>query len=106
MSIFVIGDENTVLGFSLVGVDGSQVENLKELNSRLEEALQREEIEIVLVTEYWAAQLGDEFDRLKMESEKPLVLEIPGSQPAPSRQSLMELVQQAVGIPLSIGSGR
>lgn len=106
MSIFVIGDENTVLGFSLVGVQGEVVESVEEARSRLDEVMGSEGVEIVLITENWAAQMRKEIDRLKMEAVEPLVLEIPGGEPAPSGPSLRELVRQAVGIRLSMGRER
>ena len=103
MSIFVIGDENTVLGFALVGVDGAVVESLEEARSTLDEALQSEGMQIVLITENWAAQMRKKVDQLKMEAVEPLVLEIPGPESAPSGPSLRELVRQAVGVGLSMG---
>lgn len=106
MSIFVIGDENTVLGFSLVGIESETVESVEEARSLLDEALDRENVQIVLITENWAAQMREEVNRLKMESVEPLVLEIQGSEPAPSGPSLRELVRRAVGIRLSMSRER
>ncbi|MDX1686909.1 MAG: V-type ATP synthase subunit F [Candidatus Promineifilaceae bacterium] len=106
MSIFVIGDENTVLGFSLVGVEGETVESVEEARSQLDEALDREGVQIVLITENWAAQMREEVNRLKMESVEPLVLEIQGGEHGPSGPSLRELVRQAVGVRLTIDSER
>ncbi len=106
MSIFVVGDENAILGFSMIGVEGKVAKSTEEARAALEDAVAREEIEIVLVTENWAAEMRERVDQLKMETAKPLVLDIPGSTPAPSGRSLREFVEEAVGVRLSHESGR
>lgn len=103
MDIFVIGDENTILGFALIGVEGEIVENVDEARSALEDAVVREGIQIVLITENWASKMREKVDQLKMEMAKPLVLDIPGSKPAPKGRSLRDLVEEAVGIRLGTG---
>lgn len=100
MSIFVVGDKNTVLGFNLIGVDGKAVSRVDEARSTLEEALAEDGIEILLITENLTSNLREWVDELKMTSLHPVVLEIPSSEPAPSGRSLRRLVQEAIGIRL------
>lgn len=106
MSIFVVGDENAILGFSLIGIEGEVVRTTEEARAALEDAVSREGVKIVLITENWAAEMRERVDQLKMEMAEPLVLDVPGSTPAPKGRSLREFVEEAVGIRLSHGSGR
>jgi V/A-type H+-transporting ATPase subunit F len=106
MSIYVIGDQNTILGFSLIGIKGRVVGTTDEAHEALNEALQRREIEMVLITQQWATQLRDEVSQLRMTLTEPILLEIPGSEPAPAGPSLRELVESAVGIELGAGGAQ
>lgn len=101
MSVIVIGDENTVLGFSLVGVQGRIVRNRDAAQAALQNVLDDPEFKLVLITENWAAEMRDEIDRLKMEMSEPLLLEIPASDSGPQGYLLREFVEQALGIRLS-----
>lgn len=100
MSVYVIGDENTVTGFALIGIEGEEVTTEQEARTALHRAIEREGVEIVLVTEGWAASMRETVDELKMTRMHPLVLEIPGEGTEAGGRSLRELVQQAVGIRL------
>lgn len=98
MSIFVIGDENTVIGFALVGIEGAVATTEEEARTALNRVLEREGVEIVLVSEAWAAKMRDTVDRLKMTQMHPLVLEIPAEGTEPPEESLRALIQRAVGV--------
>ncbi len=100
MSLFVIGDKETVLGLALAGVDGTVVESNDAAQSALDDVLQRNDITILLITQNWTAPMQERIDRLKMTTLQPVILEIPGAIPAPSSHSLRALVQEAVGMRL------
>jgi V/A-type H+-transporting ATPase subunit F len=51
MSLYVIGDENTLLGFSLIGVDGQVVGSVEEARASLQRVLDDESVDMVLITE-------------------------------------------------------
>lgn len=102
MSMFVLGDEDAVLGFALVGVAGKAVHDADAARTTLDELLDREDVEIVLITEDWAATLRERVDELKMSASRPVILEIPSREAKPTGRSLRELVQQAIGIRLNL----
>lgn len=98
MSLYVIGDRDTVLGFELLGARGVTVGNSEEAGEALQKALQDEEIILLFITREWADALRQRVDRLKMDSLQPIVMEIPGKTAAAPEKSLEELVQRAIGI--------
>jgi V/A-type H+-transporting ATPase subunit F len=101
MKIFVVGNQEAVLGFSLVGVHGKAVASAPEVNEALDEALSNAENGIVLVTEDVAGLVQARMDQLKLRSTVPLVVEIPGPQGmAADRPSLNEVVMRAIGVKL------
>ncbi len=101
MKVFVIGNQDAVLGFSLVGVDGKIVTSAQEVNQALDEALADAQAGIVLVTEDVSHLIQARMDHLKLRSTVPLIVEIPGPQGvSPDQPSLDEIVLRAIGVKL------
>ncbi|MFP4349639.1 MAG: V-type ATP synthase subunit F [Thermodesulfobacteriota bacterium] len=98
MSIFVIGDRDTVLGFRLVGAHGIPVKDKETASAELEKALQNEALQLLLITREWSDALRERIDRLKMDRLQPIVMEIPGKSVEPPERSLTQLVRRAIGI--------
>ncbi len=99
MKLLVIGNPKTVLGFSLVGVNGCAASTASEANQALDEAMQAKDVGIVLVTEDVAALIETRMEDLKLHSTEPLVVEIPGPDGArEGRSSLSEIVFRAIGV--------
>lgn len=101
MKILVIGNQEAVLGFSLVGVRGTAVSTASEADKALDEALSTDDAGIILVTEDVAELIEVRMEQLKLRSTVPLVVEIPGPEGVRSdRPSLNEMVLSAIGVRL------
>ncbi|MHB1356609.1 MAG: V-type ATP synthase subunit F [Anaerolineae bacterium] len=100
MKIVVIGNPDCVLGFSLAGISGHIVHNPDDLALALIETLSDKEIGLLLVSSDVALWARDRIDLLKVNSIKPLVVEVPGESKQTSYPSLKEFVQRSVGISL------
>ncbi len=99
MKVLVIGNQQAVLGFSLVGIQGRTATNAAEVNQALDDVLAQKDVGIVLVTEDVGRLVGPRMDNLKLRSTVPLVVEIPGPEGVRSDQpSLSEVVRRAIGI--------
>ena len=101
MKVLVIGHPEAVLGFSLVGVQGTAASTAEEANQALDSALAAEGVGIVLVTQDVAELIPARMEHLKLRSTIPLVIEIPSRDGAPEGQaSLGDIVLRAIGIKL------
>jgi V/A-type H+-transporting ATPase subunit F len=98
VQVYVIGDKDTVLGFSLAGAEGEVVTRLEEADKAIDKVLSRREIKLLLITRMWCEQLREKIDTLRMTSLDPIVMEIPGKDVRPPKQSLEEVVRRAIGI--------
>lgn len=99
MEYYVIGDEDTVLGFGMVGVRGRQVETEREASYALDSALEDTEIGILIMTERVADLVRERVDYLLFSEDFPLVVEIPDrAGKVANRPSLRETVNNAIGI--------
>jgi len=101
MKYFIIGGDDAVLGFGMVGVEGRVAETADEARDALQEALHDKHVGIVIITEPVAELIRPQVDRYVFSQSFPLIVEVPDRQgPLKGRPSLRELVNQAIGINL------
>ena len=101
MSMFVICDKQTLLGFGLVGVPGKVVADADQARTTLDELIDRDDIELILITEELAAQMRERVDELRLTRLHPVIVEIPGSRSEEPTRLLRDIVQNVVGIRLN-----
>ena len=101
-----IGDEDTVHGFRLAGVEGDIVLNAPEALTALTKTTEQSDVAIIVLTDDIAGQLKAQVDQIRFERERPLILEIPGQRGAAhTRKSLRQIVQEAVGLSMDVEKG-
>lgn len=99
MNFYCVADEDTVRGFRLAGVEGQAVTSAAAAAAAVESAIARPECGVIIITERVAGLIRPLVDRICLEGERPLMLEIAGPEGAlKGRKSLRELVQEAVGL--------
>ena len=99
MKFLLIGDEFTVLGYSLVGISGVVVNNRDEAANALKDANQDPDVGIVLITQRIASEIQPLVDEAKLKMATPIVLEIPDRHgPVEGRESALDIVQRLIGI--------
>jgi V/A-type H+-transporting ATPase subunit F len=101
MKYFIIGDEDAVLGFGLVGVEGRTARSPQEAQEAFSGALEDKEVGIVLITERIAELIRPQVDRYVFSRSFPLIVEIPDRQgPLAGKPGIREMVNKAIGIKL------
>ena len=100
MRYFVIGDEDTVLGFSLVGTRGMVAENREEAAAALQTALENHDYGISIITMDVADMIREEVDRYMFSETFPLIVEIPNKATGGVSRDLKVLVNEAIGVSL------
>ncbi len=99
MRTVVIADEDTVLGFSLVGVQGIVVNTDGEIRTAFEKVIHSEGVGILIITERVAVKIRETIDKWIIGGGQPLVVEIPDSQgPLEGRRTPHEFVKSAIGV--------
>ena len=101
MKYSIIGDEETVLGFAIVGVLGKVAANAEEAQRAFQDTVADKETSIVIVTERVADMIRPTVDRYVFRESFPLVVEIPDRHgPMPNRPSVKDMVNAAIGLKL------
>lgn len=99
MKYFLIGGEDAVLGFGMVGVEGRVAEDAESASHALEEALSDREVGIIIITEPAADLVRERVDEYVFSRSFPLIVEVPDREGhGEDRPGLKELVNQAIGI--------
>lgn len=101
MSFFTIGDEDTVLGFSLAGVEGRVALNEAQVRNAFRSACARSDVKILIIDEKSASLIREVLDNYTSSHDNPLIVEIPGSGGvSKDRVKIDELIRNAIGINL------
>jgi V/A-type H+/Na+-transporting ATPase subunit F len=96
---YVIGDEDTVLGFRYAGVPGEVAATAAQAHDALQRLLRLGGVAILIMTDLVADLIRDEVNRARFDFELPLVVEVPSAAgPSASRKDLLTLIREAVGI--------
>ncbi len=101
MSFHILGDADTILGFGFAGVTGTAVDSPAAARAAFAERVADKAVRILVLTYPVAAMLEDEVTAHRLTVTPPFVVEIPdlwGTRV--DRRTLVELIQEAVGIRL------
>ena len=96
MEYFVIGDDDTVLGFSLVGVSGIACSGPDEVRAAWAKATEDKEHGVIIITKDAADLVRPTVNRFLFSETFPLVVEIPS--PGGRSPDLRSLVNDAIGV--------
>jgi V/A-type H+-transporting ATPase subunit F len=101
MKYSIIGDEDTVLGFRMVGVTGKVATNSDEARRAFDAMLEDRENCIIIITERVADMIRPIVDKFLFTESFPLIVEIPDRNgPKPGRLGIRETVNAAIGLKL------
>ncbi len=101
MKYAIIGDEDAVLSFGMVGVSGKVATSPDEAESAFQEILEDKEVGIIIVTESVADMMRSTVQEYLFTVSFPLIVEIPDRKGAkPGRPGIKEMVNAAIGIKL------
>lgn len=99
MKYSVIGDEDTVLGFGIVGVQGRVATDAEEARRAFHELLEDKDVSIIIITERLADKIRTLVDQYLLTQSFPLIVEIPDRRGRlPGRPGIKEMVNAAIGI--------
>ena len=100
MKFYLISDNvDTLMGMHLAGIDGVVVHEEEEVRKTLSEAMNREDIAVILMTERLVSLCPELIYDLKLNRKQPLIVEIPdrhGSGRA--KDSITHYVREAIGV--------
>ena len=96
----VIGDNNMVTGFRLIGIEGTEAISVAEAKETLKEALNRNDLAIIVISEEFSGdqQIREIIDDIRRSRTVPLIVEVPGSNEKTSEVNLADLVSKSLGV--------
>ena len=101
MKYHIIGDEDAVLGFGMVGVAGNTASTRSEAEAAFNAALKDNEIGIIIITERIAELIRPLVDKYIFTHKFPLIVEVPDRRgKITGKAGIREMVNEAIGIKL------
>ena len=102
MKFYLISDNvDTAVGMRFAGVQGVVVHEEEEVRRELTEAMNREDIAVILMTEKLVSLCPDIVYDLKLNRKQPLIVEIPDRHGnGRTKDSITKYVQDAIGVKL------
>ena len=101
MKYAIIGDEDAIIGFGILGVTGKVATNPDEARRAFEATLDDKETGIIIITERVADMIRPIVNNYLLTIGFPLVVEVPDRNgPKPDRPNIKEMVNNAIGIKL------
>ena len=102
MKFFLISDNvDTKMGMRFAGIEGIVVHEEDEVRRELTQAMAREDIAVILMTEKLVSLCPDIIYELKLNHERPLIVEIPDRHGnGRTKDSISKYVREAIGVKL------
>ncbi len=101
MKYSIIGDEDAVLGFGMVGVLGRVAVDADQATNAFRTILEDKETSIIIITERVADMIRPIVDKYLFTESFPLIVEIPDrAGTKEGRPGIREMVNAAIGLKL------
>ncbi|MGN0518804.1 MAG: V-type ATP synthase subunit F [Acutalibacteraceae bacterium] len=100
MRFFLISDNvDTLVGMRLAGINGIVVHESEEVKNALNNAIDIEDIAVVLITEKLVRLCSDMIYDIKLNRQRPLIVEIPDRHGnGRAKDSITRYVRDAIGV--------
>ncbi len=102
MKFYLISDNvDTQVGLRLAGIDGIVIHEDEEVRKALKEAMEMEDVSVILMTERLISLCPELVYDLKLNRQRPLIVEIPDRHGnGRTKDSITKYVQDAIGVKL------
>lgn len=99
MNIHCLADEDTVRGFRLAGISGQAVTTSQEAEAAINQLVSQPDIGLLIITEKIAKDMHGLIESIRLNADRPLIVEIPGpGGPLSDRKTLSQVAQEAIGV--------
>ncbi|MHA1263693.1 MAG: V-type ATP synthase subunit F [Candidatus Helarchaeota archaeon] len=98
MEVHVVGSEDTVIAFGLIGISGTIINEAKDAKTLLEELAKSKEYKIIIITQKLIEGIEEFIKDYRLNSENPILVDIPDEQGITTRESIKDLIRKSIGI--------
>ncbi len=100
MNAFVIGDNDMVTGFRLVGVEGEEADTAESAKLALRKVLTRADIGIIIISQLYFSDpnMQEQVDKIRQERVSPVIVEVPGSKGQAKQILISDSISKILGM--------
>ncbi len=99
MKVAMVGPQSLARGFALLGIETFPANNPKEAQDLVTQIAARKDVGVVLITEDYYHPCYDFYFQMKINMERPILLEIPtGGDIVDRKENIAQFVKKATGV--------
>lgn len=101
MTFFVLGDEDVILGFQFVGIQGKIIESHNDADQEFDNVINGNygQIGVVLLTEKVSIMIEEKIMNWQVSGNYPLIVEIPDLDGhLEGKKTVLESIREAIGL--------
>jgi vacuolar-type H+-ATPase subunit F/Vma7 len=98
LHVIIIGGNDMVTGFQLVGMKGIIVSTVDEAKRALLKLVENIDVAIIIISETFSTKLRSTIDELRLNRIAPLIIELPGKSGLTSTIDMSRIVGKAIGV--------
>ena len=98
MKIHVIGSEDTIIGFGLIGISGTVVTKPEDAKELLLKLTNPKQYDLLIINSRLLEGLEEFTDEYRLNAENPILFDIPDERVIPTDHSLKQFVKKAFSV--------
>lgn len=95
MKIHVIGSEDTVIGFGLIGIEGTIMTNPEDVKDLLLKLRSPRQYDLIIINTKLLQGLEDFIEKYRLNADNPILFDIPDETGVSMPESLRRFVKRA-----------
>ncbi|MHA1278455.1 MAG: V-type ATP synthase subunit F [Candidatus Helarchaeota archaeon] len=98
LKIHAIGTEDTIIGFGLIGINGTVTTSPEKAKERLMELANSTEYDVLIINSKLLQGLEEFIDDYRLNPENPILVDIPDESGGITHRPIKETLKRAVGL--------
>jgi len=99
LGIYVLGSEDTVIGFGLIGISGKVVRTASDAQRLLIEIAQKKMYKIIIINSKLSGEIEEFVENYRLNPENPVLVEIPDETGTTAiYESVKDLLKRSIGV--------
>lgn len=95
LKIYVIGSDDTVIGFGLIGINGTVVADPNSMKELLLRLTNPKQYDLIIINSRLLQGIEDFIENYRLNPENPILFDVPDETGVPIQESLRHFIKKA-----------
>ena len=98
LNIHVVGTEDTIIGFGLVGISGTVINSAEEAEQLLAKLAESKEYAIIIINRKYLEGIEEFIKNYRLDPDNPIIVDIPDESGIITYESVKDIIKKSIGI--------